>query len=47
VHAETLHQNLHRFQAEENAMNAAIDMAFSRTGSQNDPLEAGKIRFTE
>jgi hypothetical protein len=43
VHAETLHQNLHQFQAEENAMNAAIDKAFSRIESQNDPLEAGKI----
>jgi hypothetical protein len=43
VHAETLHQNLHQFQAKENARNAAIDKAFSRIESQNDPLEAGKI----
>ena len=43
MHAETLPQNLHQFQTEENAMNAAIDKAFSRTGSQNDPLEAGTI----
>jgi hypothetical protein len=43
VHAETLRQNLHQFQAVENAMNAAIDKALSGTGLQNDPLEAGKI----
>jgi hypothetical protein len=40
---ETLRQNLHPFQAEENARNAAIDKAFSMTGSQNDPLEGVKI----
>jgi hypothetical protein len=39
----TLRQNLHQFQAEENARNAASDKAFSRTGPQNDPLEGGKI----
>jgi hypothetical protein len=41
----TLRQNLHQFQAEENARNAASDKAFSRTGPQNDPLEGGKILF--
>jgi hypothetical protein len=43
----TLRQNLHQFQAEENARNAASDKAFSRTGPQNDPLEGGKIQFIE
>jgi hypothetical protein len=41
----TLRQNLHQFQAEENARNAASDKAFSRTGPQNDPLEGGKIHL--
>ena len=45
MHAVTLRQNLHQFQAEENARNAASDKAFSRTGPQNDPREGGKIQF--
>jgi hypothetical protein len=43
VHAVTLRQNLHQFQAEENTRNASSDKAFSRTGPQNDPLEGVKI----
>jgi hypothetical protein len=47
VHAETLHQNLYQFQAGENARNAAIDKAFSRTGPQNDPFKGVKIHQTD
>jgi hypothetical protein len=45
VHAVTLRQNLHQFQAEENTRNAASDKVFRRSEAQNDPLEGGKIRF--
>jgi hypothetical protein len=46
VHAVTLHQNLHQFQAGENTRNAASGKAFCRTGAQNDPLEGGKIPYS-
>ena len=42
MHAVTLRQNLHQFQAGENTRNPASDKAFSRIGPRNDPLEGGK-----
>jgi len=45
LHAATLRQNRHQFQAGENAWNAASDKAFSRIGPQNDPLKGAKTHY--
>jgi len=42
VHAVTLCQNLHQFQAGGEHQEPRSDQVFSRIGPRNDPLEGGK-----